>query len=88
VDRQPTTMRMHASLLQLSNQSKNDPVFVEEIDGFPKVSLGPAIPYPSPPCGQATPETALLDCFRDDLPAEWVAGGRFLSPKIPHAVRS
>jgi hypothetical protein len=24
-----------------------------------KVSAGPAMPYPSTPCGQATPETAL-----------------------------
>jgi hypothetical protein len=27
--------------------------------GHPKVSLGPTMPYPSKPCGQATPETAL-----------------------------
>jgi hypothetical protein len=26
---------------------------------LPKVSLGPAIPYPSTPCRRATPETAL-----------------------------
>jgi hypothetical protein len=28
-------------------------------DGLSKVSLGPAMPYPSMPCGRATPETAL-----------------------------
>jgi hypothetical protein len=27
--------------------------------GLPKVSLGPAMPYPSTSCGWATPETAL-----------------------------
>jgi hypothetical protein len=27
--------------------------------GLPIVSPGPAIPYPSTPCGRATPETAL-----------------------------
>jgi hypothetical protein len=27
--------------------------------GLPNVSLGPAMPYPSIPCGRATPETAL-----------------------------
>jgi hypothetical protein len=26
--------------------------------GFPKPSQGPTKPYPSMPCGQATPETA------------------------------
>jgi hypothetical protein len=28
--------------------------------GFPKVSGGPAMPYPSMPCELATPETALV----------------------------
>jgi hypothetical protein len=28
------------------------------IHGLPKVSPGPALPYPSMPCGRATPETA------------------------------
>jgi hypothetical protein len=27
--------------------------------GLPKLSLGPTMPYPSMPCGRATPETAL-----------------------------
>jgi hypothetical protein len=32
--------------------------------GLPKVSPGPAMPYPSMPCGRVTPEKAL-----------WLAGG-------------
>jgi hypothetical protein len=30
------------------------------IQGLPEVSLGPAMPHPSMPCGQATPETAIF----------------------------
>jgi hypothetical protein len=30
-----------------------------DINGLPKVSLGPAMPDPSTPCGRATPEMAL-----------------------------
>jgi hypothetical protein len=33
--------------------------------GLPKVSPGPAIPYPSTPCGQTTPKTSL------QLPQGW-----------------
>jgi hypothetical protein len=30
--------------------------------GIPKVSPGPALPYPFTPCGRATPETAVRQC--------------------------
>jgi hypothetical protein len=31
---------------------------------FPKLLLGPAMPYPSTPCRQATPETAVSEVAR------------------------
>jgi hypothetical protein len=38
--------------------------------GLPKVSPGPAMPYPSMPCRWATPETA---CFRGGLLLLWTS---------------
>jgi hypothetical protein len=57
------------------------------IDGLPKVSLGPALPDPSMPCGQDTPETALWPFWG------WSASragtcGHLLPPWIPHAVQA
>jgi hypothetical protein len=54
--------------------------------GLPKVLFGPAIPYPSMACGQATPETALQP-FQGDPPAGRAACDRLLPVWTPHAVR-
>jgi hypothetical protein len=51
--------------------------------GLPKVSSGPAMPDPSMPCGQATPD----DRFRVGSPAGWAACSRLLPLWTPHAVR-
>jgi hypothetical protein len=48
--------------------------------GLPEVSLGPAMPYPYTPCGQATPETAFSEMGRPQ-------GGHLLPPWTPNAVR-
>jgi hypothetical protein len=51
--------------------------------GLPKVSPGPAMLYPSTPCGWVTPYSR----FRGGPPTGWVACGHLLPPWIPHAVR-
>jgi hypothetical protein len=52
--------------------------------GLPKSSLGPAMHFPSTPCGRTTPETALW-LFQGWLARK--AGGRLLPLWTPHAVR-
>jgi hypothetical protein len=54
--------------------------------GLPKVLPGPTVPYPSMPCGWATPKRC-YGHFRGGLPADWVACGRLLPFWTPHAVR-
>jgi hypothetical protein len=54
--------------------------------GLPKVSTGPAMPYPSPPCGRATPDTALRQ-FQGKPTHRAAACGHLLPLRISHAVR-
>jgi hypothetical protein len=44
--------------------------------GLPKVSCGPAMPYPSMPCGQAIPETAISGVARQQ--GRWPASVFYL----------
>jgi hypothetical protein len=53
-----TSRRMHSDFL-ISGQCFLHGRMARGSHGLPKVSLGPAMPYPSTPCGRTTPETAL-----------------------------
>jgi hypothetical protein len=55
-----TSNRMEREWLILEGKSKTSKswAYSKGCHGLLKVSLGPAMPYPSTPCGRATPETA------------------------------
>jgi hypothetical protein len=54
--------------------------------GLPKVSSGPAMPYPSSPYGRATLETA-HGRFKGGLPIRLAARDHLLPLWTPHAAR-
>jgi hypothetical protein len=56
------------------------------IHGLPRVSLRPALPYPSTPCRQP-PLKRLYSHFRDGHPQVGRSAAVLLPPWIPHAIR-